>query len=131
MQNILNKGYHHLSYFFDKPNSDLFMPDNNELLISNSNSTLFANTTIASASEEEELRKKYNDLWSFYMFMFNLSLVLSSIVLQLLVGILLLINTKSNKKQPRYPSANAECYNHTILAIILFITVINVSRSFL
>ena len=98
------------------------IPSSNEMLTTN-NTALINSTGLV---EEDLNRKKFNDLWSFYLFMFNLILVSSSILLQFLVGILLLMNTKSTKNQPNFPRRSGECYNHIILVVILFITIINI-----
>lgn len=116
-----------MNFLFDnRTSSDLTINGlslSDELLTNTTSSVSFVNST---GLIDDEERKKFNDLWSFYLFMFNLGLVCSSILLQLLVGILLLMNTKPSKKHPSYPKRSGECYNHIILVIILFITVINV-----
>lgn len=64
--------------------------------------------------------------WPVYVYWINLGLVGLSIGLQVLVGILLLFNSKSSSKRASRPKRNAECYNNTILIFVLFITMINV-----
>lgn len=118
-QNLLNSGSQHLSFLFENKltSNDLTLSD--ELLTTTTASPWFANSTGLIDGDYE--RRKFNELWSFYLFMFNLALVCSSIVLQLLVGILLLLNTKSSRKNPSMPRRSGECYNHLILVRATFV----------
>ena len=118
-QNLLNSGSHHLSFLFENKliSNDLTLSLPDELLTTTTSSP--ANATGLIDGELE--RRKFNELWSFYLFMFNLALVCSSIILQLLVGILLLLNTKASRKNPSMPRRSGECYNHLILVSALSI----------